>query len=215
MAPAPAFAGAWIAPEGGQEIWTNVAGVRSGMSYFESSGYLEAPVADDTSIVAAPWAEQNYDTQDGWRGEATLGVKRTIFRGGDAVMALQAGALWMSHPSESDCGEGGVELRWLGGRSFDSGGFVNIEAAGRVLESGCEARRVDLTAGYRPTDNWLLMGQVFFDAPREAEESVKAQITFVRFGENGRGLQIGVRARVDGGEPEPALVIGLWGRPGD
>lgn len=215
MAPAPALAGAWIAPDGGQEIWTNVAGVRSGMSYFESSGYLEAPVAEDTSIVALPWVEQNYDREDGWRGEAIVAVKHTVFEEGDTVMAVQAGALWMSHPSEDGCSEGGAEVRWLTGRSFDNGGFLNLEAAGRTLSGGCQGGRLEVTAGYRPADNWLVMGQVFFDAPREAEETVKAQITFVRFGESGRGLQIGVRARIDGGEPEPALVIGLWGRPGD
>lgn len=185
------------------------------MSYFETSGYLEAPVADETSIVALPWVEQNYDSEDGWRAEAIVGVKRTIFDEGDTVMAVQAGALWISHPSENDCGEGGAELRWLGGRSFGNGGFLNVEAATRALDSGCQGERVEVSAGFRPAENWLVMGQVFFDAPREAEETIKAQITFVRFGESGRGLQLGVRARIDGGELEPALVLGLWGRPGD
>jgi hypothetical protein len=59
------------------------------------------------------------------------------------------------------------------------------------------------------------MGQMLLDAPREGDESLKAQFTLVRFGESGRGLQIGLRARIDDGAQEPALVIGLWGRPGN
>jgi hypothetical protein len=113
----PANAGAWIAPEGGQEIWSNVAGERDELSFYETSAYWEVPFGERNAVVAAPWVEQNYDTIDGWRGEAVVGLKRAIFRGESTVMAVQAGALWMSHPNEG-CSEGGAELRWLGGRSF-------------------------------------------------------------------------------------------------
>lgn len=215
LIPGPAFAGAWIAPEGGQEIWTNVAGERDELSYFETSAYWEVPVEDKTSIVAAPWVEQNYDTIDGWRGETTLGVKRAIFRGDRMAMAVQAGALWVSHPEEG-CSEGGAELRWLGGSSLPNiGAFVNVEAATRALEGGCGGQRLDLTAGYRPNERWLAMGQVFLDARWDGEEGVQAQFTLVRFGDSGRGIQLGVRARMDGEDREPAVVLGLWGRPGD
>lgn len=214
LAPTPAAAGAWIAPEGGQEIWTNAAGERGELRFYETSAYWETPLGDENSFVAAPWLEQNYDSVDGWRAEAVVGLKRAVFRSDDTVMALQAGALWMSHPGEG-CSEGGAELRWLGGRSFWAGAFVNVEAATRVLEGGCEDQRLDLTAGYRPSDNWLAMGQIFVDAPQQGEEMVKAQLTVVRFGRSGRGIQLGLRARIDGDDAEPALVLGLWGRPGD
>jgi hypothetical protein len=82
----------------------------------------------------------------------------------------------MSHPNEG-CSEGGAELRWLGGRSFGQTSFVNVEAATRALEGGCEGQRLDLTAGYRPGENWLAMGQIFLDAPQDGEETVKAQLT--------------------------------------
>lgn len=215
FAPAPASAGAWIAPEGGQEIWSNVAGQRDELNFYETSAYWEAPLGADTSFVAAPWVEQNYDTLDGWRAEAVVGLKRAVFRSERSVLAVEAGALWISHPENEACSEGGGELRVLGGRSFGESGFLNLEVATRTLSGGCADERMDLTAGYRPAENWLAMGQLFFDAPRGGEETVKAQFTLVRFGESGRGLQFGVRARVDGGELEPALVIGLWGRPGD
>ncbi len=85
--------------------------------------------------------------------------------------------------------------------------------ATRALEGGCGGERLDLTAGYRPNERWLAMGQVFMDAPRDGDESVKAQLTLVRFLDSGRGIQIGVRARIDDGAHEPAIVLALWGRP--
>jgi len=192
---------------------TTVIGTREEVSFFESSALWEIPLGDNDSVVAAPWIEQNYDTPDGWRGEATLGVKHTLMRGGTGVMAVQAGALWMSEPPLG-CGDGGAELRWLGGLSLERGAFVNLEAATRALAGGCGGERIELTVGYRPAENWLGMAQLFMDEPRLGEEILKAQLTVVRFGENGRGIQAGVRARIDGGGEEPALVIGFWGRPG-
>lgn len=215
LAPEPATAGAWIAPDGGQEIWTNVVGERDDLSYFESSAYWEAPLASSVSFVAAPWVEQNSDTLDGWRAETTLSLKHAVYRGEKSTMALQAGALWVSHPLP-DCGEGGVEARWLGGRSVGDAGFINLEAASRALEGGCGGERAELTLGYRPHEDWLAMAQVFVEAPRDdSEDIVRAQITLVSFGENGRGIQFGLRTRIDGGDAEPAFVLGLWGRPGD
>lgn len=214
LTPLPANAGAWIAPEGGQEIVSTVAGKRNDLQFTESSAYWEIPVGDLHSVVATPWVESNYDTVDGWRAEAVLGVKRAIFRNDNTVLAVQGGALWVSHPGDEVCSEGGAEARVLGGRSFARTGFLNAELAGRVLEGGCEGARLDLTTGYRPSENWLAMGQIFIDAPLQGEETVRGQLTFVRFGRSGRGIQVGLRARIDGADPEPALVLGLWGRPG-
>jgi hypothetical protein len=214
MTPAPAAAGAWIAPEKGQQIWTNAAGERDEVYFFETSAYLEAPFGERTSFVVAPWVEQNYDTVEGWRGEAVVGVKRTLFRDENSVVALQGGALWISHPS-AECSEGGAELRVLGGRSYENGAFLNVEAAGRALSGGCGGERMDVTAGLRFSSNWLALGQVFVDAPDEGEETVKAQLSLVRFSERGRGIQLGLRARVDGGAEEAALVLGFWGPVAD
>lgn len=215
MTPLPAYAGAWIAPEGGQEIWTTVAGARENLNFYESSAYWEIPVGERTSVVAAPWVEQNQDTENGWRGEAMLGAKRAVMHMGNTVVAVEAGAVWVSDPDEG-CGEGGAEVRWLGGRSIDEGrGFINLELAGRGFEGGCQTVRGEIAAGYRHSDRWMSLGQVFVDAPPEEEEAVKAQFTMVRFREGGRAIQIGVRARIDGGADEAALVFGLWGHPGD
>ncbi|MEZ5962051.1 MAG: hypothetical protein R3C30_16755 [Hyphomonadaceae bacterium] len=215
MAPAPAAAGAWVAPEGGQWITSTVLGEREDETYYsEASAYLEVPVRPDTSFVVAPWVESNQYAENLWRAEAVAGVKHAFYRSDDNVLAIQAGALWVSHPDEG-CSEGGAEVRFLGGHSASEGRmFFNVEAAGRALSGGCEGGRLDLTAGYRPGDNWLAMGQIFLDTPVEGDDTVKAQLTVVRFGRTGRGIQVGVRARIDGGALEPALVIGLWGRPG-
>lgn len=207
-----AEAGAWPAPEEGQEIVTSTAGKRDGYTTFESSAYWEAPLNPQTSVVIAPWSESAGDLESGWRGEAVVGVKRAIFRDDRNVMALQVGAYWRSDPP-GDCGEGGVEARWLGGRSVGASGFINLELAARVLDEGCPAGRLNLSAGYRPAERWLAMGEIFYDAPREGSESLKLQVSLVRFGDDGRGMQFGVRTRLDG-RAETALVLAMWGRPG-
>lgn len=183
--------------------------------YSEGALYYEAPLRPDTSVVFAPWVESNHQVTEGWRAEATVAAKHAFYRSEENVLAVQAGALWLSDPGEG-CDEGGAEVRFLAGRSVGEGrAFFNAEAAARALSGGCEGGRLDLTVGYRPSENWLTMGQVFLDSPVEGDDTLKAQITVVRFGRSGRGIQVGLRARIDGGDPEPALVIGLWGRPGD
>lgn|GEM_PF-2394252 len=216
LSPAPAAAGAWIAPEGGQHITTTALGAREDETpYYEGATYYEAPVATDTSVVFAPWFESNHLVSDGWRGEAVFAFKHAFYRTEESVMALQAGALWVSNPDEG-CSEGGGELRFLAGHSLAGGrAFANVETSARTLSGGCEGARVEVSAGYRPTENWLAMGQVFMDSPVEGDDSLKAQVSLVRFGRSGMGIQLGVRARIDGGEPEPALVLGLWAAPRD
>lgn len=209
-----AHAGAWVAPEGGQRIWTAVAGEREGLTFVEGSAYLESSLTTEISVVGTSWAEYSYLLEEGWRGEALVGVKYAIFRDDEAAIAVQGGALWRSDPPDG-CGEGGIELRWLAGRNLGVSGFVNLELAGRVLEGGCSGERVELSAGFRPSDGWLAMGQVFLDAPREGDETVQVQLSVVRFTSTGRGFQLGLRTRLDAGDAAPALVLGLWGRPGD
>lgn len=216
LLPAPACAGAWIAPER-QSIWTEVAGARDEVFFSESALYLETPIAQRASVVFSPWVTQDPaqgGTLDALRWEAALGAKQEVLRGERYVMAVQAGAIWYSDP-EPRCSEAGLEARWLGGASFAEGrGFANLEAARRASEGGCDATRVDLTLGYRPGENWLGMAQIFADR-RTGEPAVRMQLSVVRFGRGGRGLQLGVRARLDEGAGEPAIVLGFWGRPRD
>jgi hypothetical protein len=132
------------------------------------------------------------------------------------AMAVQSGVVWRSDPGPG-CSEAGAEARWLGGLSLgETGrGFVNLELAARVQEGGCFDQRLDLTAGYRPDRRWLAMAEIFVDAPDGGETEVQGQITFVRFGDDQKGVQFGVRTRLDGGAQETAFVLGFWGRPGE
>ncbi len=103
------------------------------------------------------------------------------------------------------------------GRNLGALSFVNLEAAGSVLEGGCGGERLELTFGRRWGEHWLGLAQVFGDwrAGEGYEDNVKAQISLVRLGDGGAGLQLGVRARLDGDDSEPALMVGFWGTPGD
>lgn len=215
LTPAPAQAGAWLAPEDGQEIWTNVTGLREGgVNFLETSAYYEFPVNERWAVVATPMLEQAYDVgNNGWRAEGTLALKAQVAHSDRAAMALQGGLAWNSWPG-SGCGQMGMELRWLGGHSFGRTGFVNVEAAGRAFEGGCAGQRLELAAGYRPRRPWLAIGQVFMDARETGDSTIKAQFTMVRFRSGDRGIQMGVRARIDEGLAEPAIVLGIWGRPG-
>lgn len=216
LSPAPALAGAWIAPEGGQSIATSAVGQREdGITFYEGAYYFEAPMSGDTSVVLAPWSESNHQVVDGWRAEATLGAKHVVYRSEQSVVAFQGSALWYSDPGEG-CSEGGAELRVLAGHSFAEGqAFANVEGAARALDGGCEGLRGEFSAGYRHGANWLTMGQVFLDSPIEGEETLKAQVSVVRFGRSGRGIQLGVRARIDGEDPEAAVVLAFWSQRRD
>lgn len=183
-----------------------------GVTYSETADYWEAPIDARTSLVFTPWIESANDIDRGQRGEAVVGIKRLIFRDGGTALAMQAGAFWKSEPGEG-CSEGGVELRFLGGTSSASGDrFINVELAGQALEGGCGGEKLDVTFGYHPTPHWMGLAQIFADSPQDGDESVKTQLTLVHFGDKpGHGVQIGVRARLDGGDAEPAVVMAFWG----
>lgn len=216
MSPACAHAGAWVAPKGGQSIFNAVVSERNDAAVYESSTYIETPINDRWSVVAVPWGEYDQSNlEEPSRGETTFGVKRALIRDERGAMAIQVSALWVTNPQEG-CSEGGVEARWLGGLNLPRRAFVNLELAGRALDGGCGGGRADLTYGLQPNDHWLVMGQVFADAPLDGEETFKAQFSLVRFVRDGRlGVQLGARVRLDGEAPEPALVLGVWRRPGD
>jgi hypothetical protein len=62
--------------------------------------------------------------------------------------------------------------------------------------------------GWRPARNWLTMAQIFTHRDDYGAVSPTYQLSLVAFGEDGRGLQVGLRLPED-----PAglqLVIGVW-----
>jgi hypothetical protein len=208
LAPTSAIAGAWVAPER-QQIVTSFAGEVDGVSFNETSAFIEVPVEPDVSVVGSLWVTNDVQEVPGYRGEVVLGLKQQLYQDEDWTIAVQGGALWQSLPPEG-CREGGAEIRALAGRSFENSTFVNAELGLRALGTDCLSNRLDLTAGFRPSERWLAMGQIFYDAPHEGQDIARAQVTLAHFFRSGRGVQIGVRSRIDGGGEELALVVGMW-----
>ncbi|MBS0384929.1 MAG: hypothetical protein JSS00_06225, partial [Proteobacteria bacterium] len=182
-------------------------------SYYETAAYLEAPLTANDSIVIAPWLIQDYSDENGWRAEAMIGAKHVVTRSQHTVTAVQAGALWVSDPP-AHCEEGGAEARVLGGVNLPHNSFVNAEAVGRILSGGCTDQRMEVTAGMHAGRHWMGLAQVFVDGPQYGDETVKAQLSLVHFDNHHRGVQIGVRNRIDGGDDELALVVAFWTEPG-
>lgn len=209
-----AEAGAWVAPEGGQEIVAFTLGERDAFAVSETDVYLEQPFSRRFSFVAQPRFSYSEETaEEPFQADVSAGVKAQLFRGPiasgvAAAAAVQASAVWRNEPEEISCGEGGGEVRALAGISTPRS-FYNVEAAFRLQSGGCARQRLEATAGYRPNDRWLALGNTFLEATATGENSVKAQASLVRFGRGG-GLQIGLRFRLDGDRREPALVLGWW-----
>ena len=74
-----------------KQFLTTTAGRREGVTYHETSGYLEAPVTPNDSLVVSPWLVQ--DASKAWRAEATIAAKHVLTHTGHTVTAVQAGAL--------------------------------------------------------------------------------------------------------------------------
>lgn len=149
----------------------------------------------------------------GARSEAHGGVKWAFARGARGAASVQVSGAWRQE-TFGTCGQSGYEARALGGVAFGPNwrGFVNVEAAQRGFSGGCPHTRLEATFGWRPQAQWLTQGQLFYDSGIHKTDALKGQISAVRFLRAG-GVQISLRARLDGAAGEPALVIGWWGRP--
>jgi len=213
LTPAPALAGAWVAPER-QQIVTSFIGEAEEQAFYESSLYLEQPIEESRSLVGAAWLTHDYTVASGFRGEATFGLKQSLYQDERWTVAAQGAALWNSEPS-GECEEAGGELRLLAGRAFENGWFVNAETAYRGLGGGCGGPRLDLTVGFQAHEHVLALGQIFYDGPDGGDEVVRAQVTLVGTIGGGRQVQLGFRSRIDGGAQELALVVGVWRGPVD
>ncbi|MES1156169.1 MAG: hypothetical protein ABUL73_00195 [Alphaproteobacteria bacterium] len=205
-----------MAPPHGQVIATNVEGEGHAGLFSEVSLYAETPIHRSTnfSVVAAPWTGQDpTSSQREWRGEATLSIKAAVLRTRMSAVSVQAGLAWRSDP-KAGCGETGAEVRFLGGSSFGRHGrsFFNVEAAALSSGAHCSVGRFDLTAGYHASERWMGMAQVFTEGRRGSDKVLLGQVSLVRMQSESRGIQFGVRARLDDGEREPALVIAFWRR---
>lgn len=93
-----------------------------------------------------------------------------------------------------------------GGRFFATGGI-----GARAQGHDCIHARYDLTLGVKPHSRVLGLAQVFVDDDLTFGETLKAQASVVAFERNGRGVQLGVRMRLDAGEfIEPTVLLSYW-----
>ena len=94
LAPAPAYAGAWVAPEGGQEIWTSVAGERDGLSFASALDYCpELLVKPGVLTRRQPTAAQSKDIEFGWMMAKEMGrldVGQSVAVKECATLAIEA-----------------------------------------------------------------------------------------------------------------------------
>lgn len=145
----------------------------------------------------------------GAEGDGSILVKRA-FGGVDGwAAALSAGAVYSAY---GGCVGQGGEARAALGRTFGPSrrpaGFASFEAAYRAA-GGCGGLKTEFTIGYRPEHKWLLLAKAYGDRAVHGTDTLKVQVSAVRFGPR-RGIELGVRVRVNGGDPEPALIASVW-----
>ena len=207
-APGAAHAGAWVTAGEDRTIST-VGYARDGdVATVESDVFTEKAMGNRFALVGHTFFAQ--DTLGQAVDEADIDAKVLGYRGRRLVAAAQLGVTWRSQP-EPGCTETGVEARALAGISSRTGkSFLNGETAIRYA-GGCPHVRYELTAGWRPRERWLGLGQIFVDDDLAYGASIKAQAGLVRFSRKGRGLQISLRARIDEGSViEPTIILGYW-----
>ncbi len=210
-APSAAHAGAWIAEN--QTISSIAYGDRDEGRYAEADIFHERKVAQRWSLIAQSHEDfASVYGSDGWRGEALIAGKWAAWRPAGGAIALQAGATWSYEPA-APCEGPGAEVRALAGKSFGRT-FVNAEGAYRLRGANCDHGRFDLTAGWKPTEGWLILGQGFVDRDLSlgvgGKQTEKIQLSATRFTRGGQGVQIGFRRGLGGTRDEMALVLGLW-----
>jgi hypothetical protein len=171
--------------------------------------HWENPLAERWAVVAS--GRFDWDAF-GERSEASGGLKRALHSGRNSALSGQISAIWRDE-TFGRCGEAGGEARLMAGRSLgkNQNSFLDVAPAQHVFSGGCSGAKIEATYGVRPHARWLTLGQVFYDSGLHGADTLKGQINAVRFGAAG-GLQAGVRVRLDGGDPDPRLVIGLWRR---
>jgi hypothetical protein len=178
----------------------------------------EAAQVERYSERALPgrWSSVTTARGDGVVGleEAQVGLKRTLWEGDRIAVAVQGTLDWRAQDWRF-CGGAGGELRVMAGRSVGRRGFVNGELSWRAEQGGCSGAKFDVTAGWRPNERWILLGQVFRDqdlSPAFRERpSLKLQGSAVRVLKGGLGFQAGLRAALDEGDQASiGPVLGVW-----
>ena len=193
-----------------QDIVSVAAGDSPDGAYYETDSYTERAVIDGrVALVAQAWARTRAGLVE---GGGALAVKVRLPSPHGVSLAAQGAVTWTDDAFASPCAGWGGEVRAMAGHGrtlLGKPAFANAEVAYRE-EGSCGRIRAELTAGYRPTKPWLLLVQAFHDRDFHQTETLKVQWSAIRFHKDARGIQVGVRVRADGDDPEPAALIGYW-----
>ena len=156
------------------------------------------------------------------RGPVELGLRYAVFKGERTVAAVYVGAAEAGvgrNAGYASPGKGGVdaEVRILLGRSIAvrrAELFVDIQVARLRRPDLADENRLDATLGFKPTQSWLLMTQIYAGetVSRPVRSGwIKTETSVVRsFG--AWSLQTGWRQTLTGREVarDGGAVVGLW-----
>ena len=197
---APAHAGAWPQKKGeGLTIVTTLADradrargddrqiVEDGYFYKdEVSLYAEYGVSQRlTAIARVAWQDvrrrdgPDFDSATGLSA-SEVGLRWAVRQDANAVYSLQATALIPGqgeNVSNRPLGDGGQawEVRALWGHAFGETVFTDAQLAYRWRDAeNLDELRLDATFGWRPRENWLLLGQAFAVTSAEAGRAGRA-----------------------------------------
>lgn len=186
----PAAAGAWTRPKGRTQVIVKLEEMRADRG-FDPDGVLADLPAERRDTTAGLFAEYGLtdrltlqfkgDWQSGedafvdfeGRGPIELGVTWQAWRNDQTAVSLYAGYArggegrnaGYASPGQ---GEQDWEVRASVGRSFEAGwgpipprAFFEVQAARRMRENLPDEVRLDVTAGTRLGDNWMVLAQAF------------------------------------------------------
>lgn len=240
----PALAGAWPRAAGTMEVIAGatysqsdsgfdgrVGGTDPKFRKLEVAPLISWGVDGATTISFQPsWQSLKADNAAGGSdkgaglADAEFAVRRTVWQEGADIVALQPlirFPLGYDRGDQPPLGSGKVdaELRALYGHGFD-GGFFDGQLAYRTRGGpAADEMRLDLTLGWRPDADWLLLAQSFnavsVGTPGSGYGDVrryKVQLSAVRRLTDDIGLQVGLSKAIGGRNAggERMGLLALW-----
>lgn len=244
LSASPAFAGAWPQAAGTMEVIAGatysesdsgfdgrVGGTAPKFRKLEVAPLISWGLGGDTTISFQPsWQRLKADNVAGGSdkgsglADAEFAVRRTVWQDGADIIALQPLIRVPLGYHKGDVpplgsGKADAEMRALYGHGFD-GGFIDAQFAYRTRGGpAADELRLDLTAGFRPDADWLLLAQSFnavsVGTPGAGYGDVrryKVQLSAVRQLTEDLGLQFGLSKAIGGRNAggERMALLALW-----
>ena len=229
LAPAQAFAGAWVQPKGKGQAIVKYERL-SADSGFDASGEerdLPGERRDAALVLFAEYGASDRltlqlkaDWQDGedafvdynGRGPIEIGATWQVWRDDRNAVSLyggyaQAGEGRNAGYAQPGVGEHDWEARVSVGRSLGEmgarwgmdGSFIELQAARRLRDGLPDETRIDATAGARIGRDWMVLGQAFGGAADGGARWLSLETSVVR-DFGGWSVQAGWRQTVAGRE---------------